>query len=272
MLTTLPLAVGVGLRAPHYPDFLEQRPPIAWLEAHSENYFGGGAALQTLMRIAAHYPISLHGVGMGLASAQELDPEHLQALCKLVQRIQPQAVSEHLSWCRAEGQVINDLLPFPYSEEALLLVTDRVQRVQDALRRPLLIENLSAYLRFADSVLTEAEFLAELVQRTGCGLLLDINNLYVNQVNLGVDAQQEIARLPAAAIAEIHLAGFSQRNGCLVDSHSRAVVDEVWQLYAATLAQIGPRPTLIEWDLDIPSLDVLLGEADKAAAILRRLP
>jgi uncharacterized protein (UPF0276 family) len=261
---TLPCTAGIGLRAPHYREVLETLPRLGWVEVHNENFFGGGAPLRTLLRVREHYPVSLHGVGMGLASAAPLDGEHLDALRRLCDAVQPAAVSEHLCWNTAAGMVINDLLPFPYTREALSHVAERVDLVQEKLGRRLLVENLSSYLSFAHSEMTEGEFLAELTRRTGCGILFDVENLYVNARNLGVDAEAFIDAIPAEAVQEYHLAGYSVRDGCLVDTHDHPVYPEVWELYEYALRQIGPRPTLIEWDSDIPALPVLMNEAAKA--------
>ncbi len=273
---TLPCTAGIGLRAPHYREVLEKLPRLGWVEVHSENFFGGGASLHTLLRVREHYPVSLHGVGMGLASAGPLSPEHLSALRRLCDAVQPAAVSEHLCWNSApdmantQSMFINDLLPFPYTPAALSNVAIHVEQVQEKLGRRLLVENLSSYLSFPHSEMSEGEFLAELSGRTGCGILFDINNLYVNAVNLGVDAGAFIRTMPAEAVAEYHLAGYSERAGChegercLVDTHSNPVYPAVWELYEVALQHIGPRPTLIEWDSDIPSLPVLLGEAAQA--------
>jgi uncharacterized protein (UPF0276 family) len=262
--STLPFTAGVGLRAPHYQEVLETLPRLGWVEVHSENFFGGGAALRTLLRVREHYPVSLHGVGMGLASPSPLNQAHLSELDRLCQAVQPAAVSEHLSWNMAAGLVSNDLLPFPYTQEALTHVARRVEQVQEKLSRQLLVENLSSYLSFTHSEMSEGEFLSELSRRTGCGILFDVENLYVNTRNLGVDAGSFIRSLPAAAVQEYHLAGYSVRDGCLVDTHDHPVCPEVWALYEFALQHIGPRPTLIEWDSDIPALPVLMGEAQKA--------
>ena len=263
-IQTLPCIAGIGLRAPHYREVIKNHPALGWIEVHSENFFGGGAALHTLLQVREHYPVSLHGVGLGLASPDALDNNHLLALRRLCDMVQPAAVSEHLCWNSVAGTVINDLLPFPYTRDALQHVASRIQQMQDALGRPVLIENLSSYLAFNSSEMSEGEFLAELSQRTGCGILFDVNNLYVNARNLGVDAQSFIESLPPAAVAEYHLAGHSLRDDCLVDTHSARVCAEVWQLYQAALQHIGPRPTLIEWDTDIPALSVLMEEAAQA--------
>ncbi len=261
---SLPCAAGFGLRAPHYREVLNERPHLGWVEVHSENFFGGGAPLHTLRLVRNHYPVSLHGVGMGLASTQDLNQTHLSDLRRLCDMIQPAAVSEHLCWNASGGRVINDLLPFPYTEEALAHVVSRIDHVQERLDRQLLVENLSSYLSFRHSEMTEGEFLSELVERTGCGILLDVENLYVNTRNLGVDAKAFIASIPVDAVMEFHLAGYSERNGCLIDTHDHPVSTEVWRLYEYALQQIGPRPTLIEWDSDIPALDVLMAETAKA--------
>jgi len=261
---TLPCIAGIGLRAPHYREVLQQLPKLGWVEVHSENFFGGGSPLRTLLRVREHYPVSLHGVGMGLASSAPLDQAHLSALRRLCDEVQPAAISEHLCWNSAAGLVINDLLPFPYTQEALSNVARRIEQVQEKLGRQLLVENLSSYLSFAHSEMSEGEFLAELTRRTGCGILFDVENLHVNTRNLGVDAEAFIKAIPADAVKEYHLAGYSEIDGCLVDTHDHPVYPEVWKLYEFALQHIGPRPTLIEWDSDIPALPVLMGEAAKA--------
>ena len=228
---TLPCIATIGLRAPHYREVLDTLPQLGWVEVHSENFFGGGAPLHTLLRVREHYAVSLHGVGMGLASTAPLDQTHLTSLQRLCDIVQPAAVSEHLCWNTAANMSINDLLPFPYTQEALSHVAGRVQQVQEKLGRQLLVENLSSYLSFSHSEMTEGEFLAELVRRTGCGILFDVENLYVNVRNLGVDAHAFIATIPAEAVKEYHLAGYSVRDGCLVDTHDHAVYPEVWELY-----------------------------------------
>jgi len=263
-IQVLPCTASIGLRAPHYREVLETLPRLGWIEVHSENFFGGGAPLKTLLRLREHYSISLHGVGMGLASTAPLDRAHLSALQRLCRAVQPAVVSEHLCWNSAAGVVINDLLPFPYTKKALIHSSARVQQVQDELGRQLLVENLSSYLQFAHAEMTEGDFLAELSRRTGCGILFDVENLYVNARNLGVDAAAFVDAIPADAVQEYHLAGYSLRNGCLVDTHDRPVYPEVWNLYERILRQLGPRPTLIEWDSDIPALPVLMAEAAKA--------
>ena len=262
--SALPCVAGIGLRAPHYRELLDTLPKLGWVEVHSENFFGGGAPLHTLLAVRQHYPVSLHGVGMGLASPAPLAQDHLCALKQLCDVVQPARVSEHLCWNTVNGAVINDLLPFPYTQTALAHVASRVDHVQEVLGRQLLVENLSSYLSFTCSEISEGEFLAELVRRTGCGILFDVENLYVNVRNLGVDEDEFIRAIPAHAVGEYHLAGFSVRGGCLVDTHDHPVCDEVWTLYEKVLRHIGPRPTLIEWDGNIPALPVLMAEAVKA--------
>lgn len=263
---------GVGLRTPHYRQFLEGPVAIDWLEVHSENFFGeGGFDLHVLEQLAPDYAFSFHGVGLGLGSAAGISEAHLIQLKKLVQRFQPALVSEHLCWGSISGRHLNDLLPLTLSEEALALMCSRVLQAQDVLQRPILIENVSSYIRYRDDVMSEAEFLVQLSQRTSCGILLDVNNLYVNQCNHGEDALQALrcfAQLPAGRIGEIHLAGHSVLPDVVIDDHGSGVSAAVWELYRQLCLLISPDiPTLIEWDTDIPALSVLLGEAHKIAAI-----
>ncbi len=268
--TNLPTAAGIGLRAPHVGEVLRERPPVAWFEVHSENYYAdGGPALAALDRIRADYPLSLHGVGMSLGSTDPLDRAHLAKLKRLIARVDPCAVSEHLCWSGVGGRHLNDLLPLPYTEEALDHVCARVAEVQNALGRELLVENVSSYLAFADATIPEWEFVAAVARRTGCRLLCDVNNIYVNAVNHGFDADAYLAALPPAAVAEIHLAGFDGGGPCLIDTHGAPVAPDVWALYARAIARFGPRPTLIEWDTDIPAFAVLQREAATAQSILK---
>jgi uncharacterized protein len=263
------VAAGIGLRAPHVGQVRTQRPAVGWLEVHSENYFvDGGPALAALDAIRADYPVSLHGVGLSLGSADALDAEHLARLKRLAARVEPAAVSEHLCWSHVDGRHLNDLLPLPFTEEALALVCERVEQVQSALVRPILVENVSTYLRFADDAMAEWEFVAAVATRTGCKLLFDVNNVYVNAVNHGFDPLTYLAAIPGSAVAEIHLAGFDASGPCLIDTHGAPVAPQVWELYRATIERFGPKPTLIEWDTDIPALEVLLDEAAKAQQVL----
>lgn len=263
---------GIGLRARHYRDFLDGQPPAAWLEVHSENYFGeGGFDLFVLEQLRSRYALSLHGVGLALGSAATPDDDarverHLTKLKRLAARIEPAMISEHLCWGAHRGRHFNDLLPLPYTEEALTHMAARVHRMQDTLGRRVLIENVSSYVEFRASDLSEGEFLAELARRSGCGILLDVNNFYVNQVNHGSDALKAMAALPRECVAEIHLAGHLVTDDGLIDDHGSPVAAPVWKLYDAALALFGPVPTLIEWDTDVPELAVLLAQADQAAA------
>lgn len=260
-------AVGIGLRAPHYAQILEARPALGFLEVHSENFFcDGGAPLAWLERFAAAYPLSLHGVGLSLGSADPLDPRHLARLESLTRRFEPALVSEHLSWGAAGGRHANDLLPLPYTEEALVLVVSRIEAVQERLGRRILVENVSSYVEAAGGAMPEWEFLAEAARRSGCGVLLDVNNVWVSSRNHGFDPLRYVDSIDPAAVGEIHLAGHEREGALLVDTHSRRVCDEVWELYSHALARVGNRPTLIEWDAEIPPLEVLLDEAARAAA------
>ena len=266
----IPAEAGIGIRHVHFREMLERLPDIGWLEAHSENYFGdGGQPLYYLEQLRAHYPLSLHGVGMSVGSASPLDQTHLKKLKKLCDRFEPGLVSEHLCWGRVGEYHLNELLPLPYTEEALAHVVQRIEEVQNFIGRKMLIENLSSYLEYEHSTIPEWEFLAETARRSGCGILLDVNNIYVNACNHDFDPRKYIEAIPADTIGEIHLAGFEQRDGLLIDTHSRKVTDDVWDLYQFTINMIGPRPSLIEWDADIPELDVLLEEASKAQSILQ---
>ena len=268
--STIPAQVGIGLRAPHYRDLLERLPELGFLEVHSENYFGaGGQPHYFLQHLRGHYPLSLHGVGLSLGSAEPIDMAHLRKLKILIQRYQPGLVSEHLCWSSAGGRHLNDLLPLPYTEEALAIVSRKVRQVQDYLGRQILLENISSYLEYTTSDIPEWRFLAELVKLSGCAILLDVNNIYVNAVNHGYDATQFIMNIPREAVQEIHLAGFDQGAGLLIDTHGKPVHDDVWTLYRLALQRFGCVPSLIEWDTDIPPLDVLLAEAGKAKVMLQ---
>ncbi|WP_305560809.1 DUF692 domain-containing protein [Polaromonas sp.] len=272
--------VGIGWRHPHYGELLETRPALGFLEVHSENFFAeGGAALEVLLQARASYPVSLHGVGLALGSAAGVDPWHLDQLARLAERIAPARISDHASFARGviNGQDVHagDLLPIPFNQESLTVFCRNVHQVQERLKRPLLVENLSAYLTLAGSDRSETDFLGELVQRTGCGLLVDVNNIYVNALNArlagGPDApdplracEQWLAQLPAGAVGEIHLGGYCVMEDIVIDDHGSRVADEVWQLYAHAITRFGAVPTLIEWDTALPPLAVLLGEAERA--------
>ena len=265
----IPVRAGIGLRAQHYKDVLERRPAIGWLEVHSENYFGGGGPpLAYLERIREHYPLSLHGVGLSLGSVDPLNGKHLGRLKALIDRFEPGLVSEHLCWSSVGGIYLNDLVPLPYCEESLAHVVRRVDQTQTILGRQILLENVSSYLQYRDSTMPEWEFLSEVARRAGCGILLDVNNIYVSARNHAFDAEVYLHAIPSALVQEIHLAGFTvnryEEGEILIDNHGSRVAEEVWELYARAIERLGPVPTLIEWDTDIPPLDVLLGEAGRA--------
>ena len=274
--TPVPARSGIGLRAPHYRDVIESRPDVGWLEVHSENYFGdGGAPLHYLERARELYPISLHGVGLSLGSTDPLNLEHLTRLKNLIARIEPGLVSEHLCWSSSDGRYLNDLLPLPYTEEALAHVATRIRQVQDFLGREILIENLSSYLEYTHSTIPEWEFVAAVAERADCGILFDVNNVYVSARNQRFDALTYLLALPAARIQEIHLAGHSVKKyddgEILIDTHNARVAAPVWDLYCAATKHLGATPTLIEWDSDLPTLDVLIDEADIATRYLEQL-
>ena len=270
----IPTRAGIGLRHEHRDELPSCRDDICWLEAHSENYFAdGGTELASLLRLRELYPLSLHGVGLSLGSTDPLDREHLRLLKRLVDVSQPAFVSEHLSWGSVAGQHFNDLLPLPYTEATLLHMVDRVGQVQDYLDRQILIENISSYLRYRSADLSEPEFLVLLAERSGCGLLLDVNNVYVNARNFEFDPYAYLAAIPASAVRELHLAGHSvnrhDNREILIDTHSTRVDAEVWRLFEFAIQQWGALPTLIEWDADIPALEVLIAEAALANARLK---
>ena len=260
---------GIGLRPPHYQAMLATAPSVSFLEVHSENFFGdGGQPLKYLRRFREDYPISTHGVGLSLGSTDPLDADHLRKLKRLVDAINPVLVSEHLCWVGVNGRFLNDLLPLPYTQESLEHVVRRVGELQDFLKRPILIENVSSYLEFVDSTIPEWEFVREVASRSGCQILLDVNNIHVNATNHDFDALTYIDAIAPGSVGEIHLAGFQDTGEILIDTHGATVSNEVWRLYEHAIARFGAVPTLIEWDTDIPVLDVLLGEAEKANRVL----
>jgi uncharacterized protein len=269
----IPAKAGIGLRFQHHQAVLDVGPDVAWMEVHTENYMGGGTPLRFLDAIRRDYPISLHGVGLSLGSAEGLDPAHLERIQRVAERVEPAMMSEHIAWSLANGTYLADLLPLPMTEEALAVVCRHVDQVQNYMKRRILVENPSTYLRFRHSTIPEWEFMTAVAERTGCGILCDVNNIYVSAHNHGWDASTYLAALPPAAIGEIHLAGHSVRSlpdgsTLRIDDHGSHVIAEVWALYGQALARFGPVPTLIEWDTDVPPLDVLLGEADYAGALL----
>lgn len=262
-------AVGIGLRAPHFEALARSRPELGFLEVHAENFFGeGGPALAWLLRFREDYPVALHGVGLSLGSAEGIDHAHLERLARLAHRVRPWVVSEHLSWSRAAGRHANDLLPLPFTLEAVEVVAANIQRVQDRLGQRILLENVSAYVTWPEDEMAECDFVAAVVRRSGCGLLLDVNNVFVNSVNHGFDPRAYIRAIDPAWVGEIHLAGHERVDSLLVDTHAALVAAEVWSLYEAALRHLGARPTLVEWDSALPSLEVLLDEAWRAAGYL----
>lgn len=269
----VPASAGIGLRSAHLPQFLFGRPDVSWLEVHSENYFAaGGKAHAALENVRSRYPLSFHGVGLSLGSADALDRKHLRRLAALVRRYEPALVSEHLSWSSIGGRFVNDLLPLPATREALEHVVLRVDEAQELLGVRLLLENVSSYLALGPGEMPEHCFLTELVQRTGCGVLLDVNNLYVNQCNHGTPAAAFIAGLPADCVGEIHVAGHTVHDydgeRVVVDTHDAHVSPPVWALYEVAIERFGRVPTLVEWDSSLPPLDVLLEEARHADRIM----
>ena len=272
----LEATAGIGLRGPHMQELLENRPDVGWLEVHSENFFGhGGAPIHNLLRAREDYPISLHGVGLSIGSGDSLDAMHLARLAHLVQMVEPVFVSEHLSWGSINGVHFNDLLPLPYTEEALDHFCLHVRQVQDYLGRKILIENPSSYLRYRHSTIPESEFLAAVSRRTGAGLLLDVNNVFVSACNHRFDPLEYLADVPGELVDEIHLAGHTLKKfpdgEIRIDDHASPVSDAVWSLYVETLKLMGAKPTLIEWDVELPPLDRLVAEADVAGRHLNAL-
>lgn len=272
-MAVTPARAGVGLRVPHYRDFLDGRPAVGWLEVHTENYLApGGWDAHVLARLREDYPVSLHGVALGLGSAHGIDMAHLARVRELVRRIAPMLVSEHLSWSAIPGRHLHDLLPLALDDAMLDLLSERVARVQEALGRQILVENVSSYVRFKADTMGEAAFLNALARRTGCGLLLDINNLYVNQCNHGEDALAALAAIDPGLVGEIHLGGHRVTASAVIDDHGSAVAEPVWQLYEAALRRFGAVPTLVEWDNDVPPLPVLLAQAQRADNVAAGYP
>ncbi len=264
------LGFGLGLRTTHYEEILESQPRVDWFEALSENYMvRGGKPLYYLERIRADYPVVLHGVSLSIGSTDPLDLEYLRALKTLADRIEPAWVSDHLCWTGMARQNIHDLLPLPYTPEAVDHVASRIARVQDFLQRPILIENVSSYVTFNQSEMTEWEFINELAERTDCLLLLDVNNVYVSGFNHGFDPREFIDALPAQRIQQIHLAGHSNRGSHIIDTHDAPIIDEVWKLYGYTIEALGPVATMIERDDHIPGLATLVSELDQAREVAK---
>ncbi len=271
----IPSRAGIGLRAPHYLALLADLPDVGWLEVHSENYFGGGGApLHYLEKAREHYPLSLHGVGLSLGSSDPLDREHLRRLRALVARFEPGLVSDHLCWSSVAGNHFNDLLPLPYTEEALRHVVARIEWVQDYLGRELLVENVSTYLSYTHSTIPEWDFLGEVAERAGCGILLDLNNIYVSGMNHGFSPGAYLDAVPRERVREIHLAGHCVNHypegDVYIDHHGAEVALPVWELYEMSVRRLGPMPTLIEWDTDLPSLETLVAQAVRADRVQER--
>ena len=272
----IPLRAGVGFKGEHAETVCRDRPDVGWFEVHPENYMvAGGPRLAVLEELRGNYPLSLHGVGLSLGGAERLDPDHLKAFRGLVDRFEPGLVSEHIAWSAHGGVWFADLLPPSLSRAGLDRLCDNIDETQDALGRPILIENPASYLVLPDPGLDEVAFMVEAARRTGCGLLVDVNNVHVSAENIGVDAQAYIDAVPADLIGEIHLAGFTIDEAAgeflLIDSHGAAVDAAVWQLYDRLIGRIGRRPTLVEWDKDIPAWDVLWAEAAEADTRMARL-
>jgi hypothetical protein len=259
---------GIGLRSEHYRDFVAAPQPVEWLEVITENYLvAGGKPLHHLDRIRRDYPMVMHGVSLSIGGSDPLDRTYLQQLCRLAERIQPAWVSDHLCWTGVSSINLHDLLPLPYTEACLRHLVPRVQQVQEMLGQPLVLENVSSYVRYGADEMSEWEFIAELVRRSGCALLLDVNNVHVSSVNHGFVARTFIDALPAAAIRQIHLAGHEDHGAYLIDTHDQPVCDAVWELYAETISRLGPVPTMIERDDHIPPLELLLAELDTARRV-----
>jgi len=264
----LDLGHGIGLRTQHFARFLAERPPIDWVEAVTENFMApGGRPVAVLEKVRAEVPVVLHGVSLAIGSVDPIPERYLAELATIVERIEPALVSDHLCWGTHRGQYLHDLLPLPYTEESLAHVTSRVQQVQERLGRPLLLENPSSYVAYRDSTMTEWEFLAELSRRSGCGILLDVNNVYVSARNFGFDPTQYLRGIPAERVGYFHLAGHSDKGKYLLDSHDHAVPEPVWQLYREALRRFGRVPSLVEWDDAIPPLADVVAESRRAAEI-----
>lgn len=273
----LPNVPGVGYKPQHYSDILANSEPVGWLEVHAENYMGdGGRPIAQLKYLSERFPISVHGVGLSIGGQDALDQDHLDRLKKLCDWLQPASFSEHLAWSTHDSHFLNDLLPLPYTPATLSRVADHIDQLQSHLGRQILLENPSSYLAFAESTFEEPDFLREIAKRTGCGLLLDVNNVFVSATNLKMSAQAYIDAFPLAQVGEIHLGGHDEDEDdlgapLLIDSHGREVADPVWSLLDYTLARSGPRPLLIEWDNDVPDWPILCAEALRAETVLEQV-
>lgn len=268
----LPVAAGLGLRSPHHSEVMASKPEVAWWEVHSENFFvSGGPLFRFLNELRSHYPLSFHGVGASLGGCDALFKQHLERLASLTDRFQPHQVSEHLCWSAVGMEHFNDLLPLPYTFEALEHLSSRIDQLQSRLKRTILIENPSSYLLWKKADFTEYDFLVHLARQTGCGILLDVNNIYVSAINHGTDPLTYIQAIPSDLVGEIHLAGHETRGEFLLDSHNQQISSEVWSLYAQALEVLGPKPTLIEWDSQIPPLSALMAEKNHAQCYLNEI-
>ena len=271
----LPLSPGIGYKSQHFRGLINHDGPITWLEIHAENYMGdGGRPLAQLRALAERFPISVHGVGLSIGGEAPLDHDHLTRLKHLCDWVNPAMFSEHLAWSTHDTGYLNDLLPLPYTQATLDRVATHIAQVQDTLGRRMLLENPSTYLCFAETDMAEVDFLRALSDQTGCGLLLDVNNVFVSATNQGTDARAYIDAFPLDRVGEIHLGGHDNDQDdhghpLLIDSHGASVADPVWALYGYTLQKAGPRPTLIEWDTDVPPLETLIAEATRAQTVLR---
>ncbi|UOA31257.1 hypothetical protein DSM110093_01020 [Sulfitobacter sp. DSM 110093] len=273
-LTTLPNAPGVGYKARHFDALMADPGPVRWIEIHAENYMGdGGRPHAQLRALQENFALSVHGVGLSIGGEGPLDTDHLARLKTLCDRTQPASFSEHLAWSTHGMEYLNDLLPLPYTEATLARVAAHINQVQDVLGRQMLLENPSSYLAFAESDLSETDFMTELTLQAGCGLLLDVNNVFISATNLGLSPQDYIDAFPTEHVGEIHVGGHDDDTDdhgapLLIDSHGKAVGDPVWELLSYTLAQTGPKPVLVEWDNDVPDWSVLRAEAERAAQVL----
>lgn len=264
---------GINLTARHYQTIVDTQPAINWFEVHPERYFGERSSLflQNLEQIRQYYPITFHGVGLSLGSTDPINAQYLLQLKTLMQCFQPAWFSEHLSWASVNGQHFHELLPLPYTPEAVKHVVQRIQQVQDFLEQRILVENISSYLAYKGSVLSEAEFIQTVVEQADCFLLLDVNNLYVNSKNHGFDPIVELNKIPIDRVRQIHLAGYSDRENYLLDTHGESIHPPVWQLYQAALDRFGAVPTLIEWENNVPDLEIVKAEADQADRYLMQV-
>lgn len=272
---SIPAQAGIGLRWPHYNHILEEKPSVNWFEVHSENFFAdGGMSLYILEKIRENYPLSMHGVGLSLGSVDGISSAHLIKLKSIIERFQPDLVSEHVSWSSVGGVVMNDLLPVPYNEESLKILSDNINKTQEFLGRQILVENPSSYLTYESSEISESDFMVSLAKKSGCKILLDVNNIYVSSKNHNFDAYEYVKKIPEHLVGEIHLAGHAineiEGEKILIDHHGDYVADDVWKLYEFTIDTLGKKPTLIEWDTNIPAFADLQKEAAKADIILNR--